>query len=410
MQNGEFIIIGLQPWYTDIGSNCKNIALELAKSNKVIYINIPLNRNTLRKEKGQPHIDDYHHIIKGKKDPLEKISNSFWSYSPKRIHESINWIPSTRIFSYFNYINNKRLAKDIQEVADRVGFKNYILFNDNDIFRGYWLKELLQPKLYIYYCRDFLTSSGYFKKHGSILEPLHISKADLALSNSLYLTRYLNKYNTHAYFTGQGCNVALFDASKEYDIPTDIPKSGKPIIGYVGTITARRLDISILHTLITKRADWDFVFVGPEDDIFKKSSLRHFSNVFFTGKKDVKQLPAYIRAFDVCINPQLVNDLTIGNYPLKIDEYLAMGKPVVATKTYAMEMFQNYCYLAENSEDYIRLISQGLSEDSVYLQKKRIHLAKHHSWENSVLKMYEYIDKILSGKNNKMSESKLHSI
>ncbi len=59
--------------------------------------------------------------------------------------------------------------------------------------------------------------------------------------------------------------------------------------------------------------------------------------------KKPEQTAAYIHHFTICINPQLVNPLTIGNYPRKIDEYLASGKPVVATATQAMEMFRELC-------------------------------------------------------------------
>jgi glycosyltransferase involved in cell wall biosynthesis len=59
----------------------------------------------------------------------------------------------------------------------------------------------------------------------------------------------------------------------------------------------------------------------------------------FLGAQDVNRLPEYIKA-DVCINPQLLNETTKGNYPRKIDEYLAMGKPVVATKTIAMDILK----------------------------------------------------------------------
>ncbi|MFC7669776.1 glycosyltransferase [Hymenobacter humi] len=57
--------------------------------------------------------------------------------------------------------------------------------------------------------------------------------------------------------------------------------------------------------------------------------------------------------FDVCTNPQAVNEVTIGNYPLKIDEYLAMGKPVVATATRAMDMFADYVYLPRNAQEWL---------------------------------------------------------
>jgi glycosyltransferase involved in cell wall biosynthesis len=70
----------------------------------------------------------------------------------------------------------------------------------------------------------------------------------------------------------------------------------------------------------------------------------------FLGAQDVNRLPEYIKAFDVCINPQLLNETTKRNYPRKIDEYLAMGKPVVATKTIAMGYFKDWVYLAETKE------------------------------------------------------------
>lgn len=390
INNRDIVVIGLQPWYTDIGSNCKNIAIEFAKENRVLYVNVPLNRSTLWKEKELAYIKHHKRVIHGEEDPLTKIAPNLWNYYPKRVHESINWVPSTRLFSLVNYHNNKRFAIDIKDAVDRLDFKDYIIFNDNDIFRGYWLKKLLTPSLYIYYCRDFLTSSGYFRRHGASLEPKHVAEADLSLSNSFYLTKYLKKYTSNAYFVGQGCDTSLFNADIQYDLPNDITKTDKPLIGYVGTLTARRLDISILLKIAQTRPGWQLVLVGPEDEVFAKSELHQFPNVTFVGQKDLSQLPAYMQAFDVCINPQLINELTIGNYPLKIDEYLAMGKPVVATNTDMMEMFRDYCYLANNPDEYIDLISAALLDDTV-LKNDRIGFARQHSWQNSVGAICDHI-------------------
>ena len=93
------------------------------------------------------------------------------------------------------------------------------------------------------------------------------------------------------------------------------------------------------------------------------------------------------------MNPQIVNDWTIGNYPRKIDEYLAMGKPTLATQTKAMEMFKEHVYLGTNKEEYIQLAEKALAEDSPELQQKRIAFAKSHTWENNVLAIYDAIKK-----------------
>jgi teichuronic acid biosynthesis glycosyltransferase TuaH len=154
-----------------------------------------------------------------------------------------------------------------------------------------------------------------------------------------------------------------------------------------------RLDIELLEFMANQRKDWSIVLVGPEDDDFKKSALHNLTNVYFLGSKDGSELPAYVKGFDVAMNPQLVNDATIGNYPRKIDEYLAMGKPTLATITKAMDMFKDHVYLGSTKEDYIMLTEKALSENSRELVQKRIEFAKSHTWENNVLAIYNAIKK-----------------
>ena len=105
----------------------------------------------------------------------------------------------------------------------------------------------------------------------------------------------------------------------------------------------------------------------------------------------MSELPAYIKGFDIAINPQRLNIFTVGNYPRKIDEYLAMSKPTVATMTKAMEYFADCTYLANNSDEYITLIEKALAEDSPDKQKHRREVAKTHSWVNNVKLIYEDI-------------------
>ena len=46
MKGKDIIIVGIQPWDIEIGSNCKNIALEFAQNNRVLYVNPPMDRIT----------------------------------------------------------------------------------------------------------------------------------------------------------------------------------------------------------------------------------------------------------------------------------------------------------------------------------------------------------------------------
>lgn len=391
INNKCIIIVGQQPWDVEIGSNCKNIALEFSKYNKVLYVNSPLDRFNLLKNKNDPKIKRRLNIIKGKENGLIQTKDNLWNLYPDKISESVSFIKNNFIFNFFNRINNKRFALSIQAVIKKLNFKEVILFNDNDIYRSFYLKEMLQPALSIYYSRDYMLAVDYWKRHGEILEPLLIAKSDICVANSTYLADYCRQYNPCSYYVGQGCELDMFSKTS-YETPDDMKMlANKPIIGYVGALQTFRLDMEIIELIAKQFINYNVVLVGPEDDQFKTSMLHGLKNVFFLGAKSADALPAYINCFDVCINPQILNQVTIGNYPRKIDEYLAMGKPIVATNTKAMEIFSAYTYLANNKEEYIALINNALVENSMVLQQQRKGFAATHTWENSVAEIYKAI-------------------
>ncbi|RPE08352.1 glycosyltransferase family 1 protein [Chitinophaga lutea] len=391
IQNRDFVIIGLQQWYTPIGSNCKNIARQLAKDNRVLYVNSPLDRRTILHAKEDPNIGYHLQATRGEKEAIVPIGDNMWNLYPPTTVESINWIPFTPVFSWFNRRNNRKFAADIKAAADQLGFRDLIVFNDNDMFRGFYMKEYLQPKTYIYYSRDYLLGVDYWKKHGTTLEPQHIAKADVAVANSLYLADMLKQYNTNSHYVGQGCDFSLFNAAEDHPVPADLAAISGTRIGYVGALNSIRLDIGILEQMGDARPDWQIVLVGPEDDTFRSSRLHSMPNVHFLGRKELPELAAYIRHFDVCLNPQLVNPVTIGNYPLKIDEYLAMGKPVVATATQTMSLFRDHVYLAQQPGDYVALTEKALAENTPAVARQRMDFARSHTWENSVDAIYNAI-------------------
>ncbi len=392
VQGRDFVIVGQQPWDTEIGSNCKNIAQEFSKNNRVLYVNSPLDRITLMRNKGDQKVQKRAAVINGKVNGLESISTNLWNLYPDRLIESITWIKSHALFNALNKINNRRFANAISKAMATLGFKDIILFNDNDMFRSFYLKELLHPTVSIYYSRDYMLAVDYWKYHGEILEPKLIAKSDICMANSTYLANYCKKYNPDSYYVGQGCELDMFTNLASNEAPRDISGISKPIIGYVGALQSIRLDIELLAYLATQKPEWSIVLVGPEDEAFKKSSLHGIKNIHFLGSKQPSELPAYINAFDVCLNPQIVNQVTIGNYPRKIDEYLAMGKPVVATTTEAMSIFAAHTYLAASKEEYPILIEKALAEDSPALRENRKTFASSHTWENSVKEIYAAIN------------------
>ena len=331
-------------------------------------------------------------VLKGKEPSLIKIKDNLWTLYPKTILESISQIGNNRIFDFLNKINNRRFAREIEKAVKALGFNNIIVFCDSDMFRSFYLKDLLKPYKFIYYSRDNMVAVDWWKKQGIRIEAALIKKADLAVANSVYLSNYCRQFNPNSFYVGQGCDVSAFNTALIRGLaPADIIDIRKPVIGYIGVLFKLRLDIEALSFVANQRPDWNLVLIGPEDEAFKNSELHTLPNVYFLGSKPPAELPSYLNCFDVAINPQVLNEVTIGNYPRKIDEYLAMGKPTVATRTEAMSIFKDHVYLATSREEYVHLIELALTENSREKILKRETFARGHTWEANANEIYNVI-------------------
>jgi glycosyltransferase involved in cell wall biosynthesis len=386
LENRDIILFSLKPWDTPIGSSSKKYARVFAqRNNRVLFVNRALDRMSILKFRNDPKIKSRLQSFKEKDKALKEVEKNIWTLNPLTILESINKIPFPGLFDWFNKRNNRRLADQINQAAARLGFNNIILYIENDFIRAQYLNEMIDHlSRTIYYIRDYLPSQAYFRMHGKRLEPDLIRKSDIVITNSVYLEGYAKKYNPKSFFVGQGCDTLLF-SGQEKQIPEDMKNIPRPVIGYTGALLTTRLNIDLIKKIAAAHTGRSVVLVGPEDDDFRKSDLHRMGNVYFLGHKKLEELPDYISHFDVCINPQVINDMTIGNYPLKIDEYLAMGKSIVATRTAAMEMFADYVKLADSDEDFLAHVNAALQEiPSRATIERRLAFARSHTWENCV--------------------------
>mgnify|MGYP002628798115 CR=1 FL=1 len=390
----DIVITGLQSWYMSMGGNAVNMAKELSKTHRVLYVNYPVDRLALLLRHKTMAVKKYKEAKANQYALIDLVSPNLWVYTPDVVMESVGRIKLRWLFDLINAINAKRFAKKVKEAVSKLGFKDFVVMTDNDFYRSYKLKEILNPVLFIYYIRDFMIDTDFYRHHGPRREAIIMKKADLVVANSEFLAAYARKNNPNSYYVGQGCDSVLFDADKSYEIPEDmkeIREKFKVIIGYVGALRTLRIDLKLLEYIAEHHPEWALVLVGWEGEAFQKSKLHEMPNVFFLGSKKESELPVYINAFDIATNPQIYNAVTKGNYPRKIDEYLAMGKPVLATKTEAMEMFADYCYLGSTPEEYCELIEKAVKEDTPELHEKRIKLGRLHSWKNNIHEIFEKI-------------------
>jgi glycosyltransferase involved in cell wall biosynthesis len=402
VKNRDFIITSLQSWDIEIGSTIKNTALEISKQNRVLYLNPPMDFATrLRalfhsKASVTPAFKRRMEVLRGEADPIRAINHNLWVVDCPFVLQSVSKLPAW-LFDTFNKGNNRQIGRLIVKEAAALGFKNYIHLIDTDIFRSRYLKELIRPAVSVYYRRDYVIGEAYWRKHGPRCEQELAASADIVLANSTQFAAELSAYNPNTFPIETGVNLDLYDASQAYPTPEDISTIPHPIVGYLGTVNSTRLDAPLLCEIARQRPAYSFVFTGPEDDGFRASSIHSLANVYFLGQKTVGELPDYLQAYDVCINPQMVNPITDGNYPLKIDEYLAMGKPAVATSTHTMrDIFAAHTHLATNLDEWLAAIDEAVTESGdKQLAAERVAFAQTHSWGHSVSKIYTIIENYL---------------
>ena len=392
-----YIIIAQQEWALDLGSNARNLAVEFSKSKPVLYVNPAMGIKTLLTQTKTAHEKQRLKISLGFGEDTVKVGENLWVHTPSTVSYSVNKLKNISLYNFLNERNGKGFFKSLKSALKKLGWHHdkVVVLNDSQIFTGLFTKKYLQPLLSFYYIRDNLVEHPYFKYHGTRLEPETVALADAVFANSAYLADYARKHNPLSLDIGQGCETDIYQADFTYTEPTDLANIPHPRIGYVGFLTGERLDIKLLENIADANPSWQIVLIGPEEIMFQQSRLHKIKNVHFLGSKDSSQLPSYMQYLDVCMNPQLVNALTIGNYPRKIDEYLAMGKPTVATETPAMKMFLPHVELALGVEGYNKAISKALLPQSEEARKAAIVCAKSHTWEACVTQIYSVEEQLL---------------
>lgn len=112
--------------------------------------------------------------------------------------------------------------------------------------------------------------------------------------------------------------------------PEDLRAIPHPRVGYVGMLQDR-IDVELVADVARRLPHANFIFVGPLLDAGHFEPLRGLPNVHLTGARPTQVVPDYLAAFDACILPHVDNELTRHMDPLKLYEYVAAGKPVVAS-------------------------------------------------------------------------------
>lgn len=171
--------------------------------------------------------------------------------------------------------------------------------------------------------------------------------------------------------------------------PADMAHIPRPRMGYVGVVKSQ-LDLDLMLQLARQRPEWSFVLVGPQGHLGDKaellSQLAALPNVYLTGNRQLADLPAYMQAMDVCLMCYEVCDYTHFIYPLKLNEYLATGRPVVCSPIDSVLGLEHVVRIAGNFQEWELALEDALSVEANASSAitNRQHQAALHDWDTLV--------------------------
>jgi uncharacterized SAM-binding protein YcdF (DUF218 family)/glycosyltransferase involved in cell wall biosynthesis len=254
------------------------------------------------------------------------------------------------------------------------------------------LIDRIDHDVVVYYCiADFEQLSCRFRKIAKS-ERMLLDRSDLVFVQGEVLGQQCAPHpNIHIF--PFGVDMATF--RRELNPAPELRSLKTPIIGYVGGVH-RHLDLNLIER-IALGVEGTVVLVGPIQT--NVGRLKALDNVVFVGQQPHTRVADFVRGFDVGIIPYALTQYTRTVYPTKLNEYLAMGVPVVATDLPELRRFHTQhgevVTLPRDAEGFVAAICEAIGKNSPGEIERRIEIARQNSWEVRIARMSELIEKAL---------------
>ena len=213
-------------------------------------------------------------------------------------------------------------------------------------------------------------------------EALRAGEADVVVASNPDVAERWRRRGYETVLIPFGCDSSMYAGTEDAPLPDDVTLT-PPIAGFIGSLVADRMDFPVLESLIDSGES--VLFVGPSHrtGLGRLAPLMERPNVQWVGRKPFEALPSYMRVIDVGIVPYADNAFNRGSFPLKTLEYLAAGKPVVATGLPALRWLDTpLADLHDDPKEFTDCVRRWMKEPaSQELVRARREFASGHSWE-----------------------------
>lgn len=362
-------------WYHNRGHIDMQLMRRFARVGTTLYVNsIVMQKPKLARWTGGSKSFTHKLIRKARSifRGLRKSDAGFWVYSPFSLPvHHIGWLRK---------LNEIILRLQLRFVARKLGIRNPVI----------WVAcpAACDVALRIKKTKLVYQRTDRFEEYPNVDSEI-ISQYDRRLKANADLTVFVNStlYDEEsdqcrkAILLDHGVDFDMFaTAENSEEVPNDIRDIKKPIVGFFGGIDGHTSDIELVEKVTDLLSELSFVFIGKAST--DCSQLVSRENVWMLGQKPYEQIPNYGKCFDVAIMPWRQNRWIQACNPIKLKEYLALGKPIVSTPFAELQKYRDVVYEAKTPEEFADCIKKALVEDNPERIAARRSKVKDASWKS----------------------------
>jgi uncharacterized SAM-binding protein YcdF (DUF218 family)/glycosyltransferase involved in cell wall biosynthesis len=305
-------------------------------------------------------------------------------------------LPYSRVARWFN---RWLLLRALRRWMRATGFHRPIVWTFLPTPLALDLIGAIDAELTVYYCIDDLASSSPGARRIATSEERLFREADLVFTTSEKLRERAARHSQRVHLFPFGVSLEQFDRirAEHRPLPEDLRGLARPIVGYVGGLH-QWVDQALVRDVAARMPDASFALVGPEQTDL--SVLRSSPNIHLLGMKPHEDVPSYVNGFDVGLVPYRLTEYTANVYPTKLNEYLVMGIPVVATDLPEIRRFNDehghVVSVAGGADAFASAVRQALQGSTEAERARRVAVAHDNSWSSRISAMMSLVEDALA--------------
>jgi glycosyltransferase involved in cell wall biosynthesis len=257
----------------------------------------------------------------------------------------------------------------------------------------------LNERAIVYDCMDQLSQFKFAPPDLIQREKELLAKADVVFAGGRKLHEAKSRHNSNCHFYGCGVDVQHFSKalSPKTALPSELANLPRPVLGYFGVVD-ERIDYALIEMLADANPSWTLAIIGPVVKV-DPQALPVRSNIHWLGRRDYNELPAFTKAFDVCLMPFALNEATEFINPTKALEYMAAGKPIVSSSVPdVVSNFGDVVSIAGSQKEFLERCQQAAEKPDQKRISLGIQMAQENGWDSIVAKLEEHVRHVLKGK------------